>query len=127
MSQQSSSIPDPFQLWRDWVANSERQWNSFLNNAMATDEFSAVLGRGMDVYLAMQKNLNEVMGRYFTALNVPSRSDVLTLGDRLAAVEEKLAGLEVSINRLVAAQGSAPAANSISAPKPPRTKQPAKA
>ena len=129
MSQQGSSASDPFQVWRDWVSNSERQWNAFLNDAMATDEFSQAMGRGMDMYLGMQKNLNEVMGRYFTTMNMPTRDDILALGNRLTAVEDRLAGLEAAINRLAKPNPEAKAGGSSTTtpkPRPARTKRPAK-
>ena len=133
MSQQGSSATDPFQVWRDWVSNSERQWNAFLNDAMATDEFSQAMGRGMDMYLGLQKNLNEVMGRYFTTMNMPSRDDILALGNRLTAVEDRLAGIEAAINRLGRTPPAAESGASASAvpavqarPRPARTKRPAK-
>lgn len=129
MSQQGSSATDPFQVWRDWVSNSERQWNALLNTAMATDEFSQAMGRGMDVYLGLQKNLNEVMGRYFTTMNMPSRDDILALGNRLTAVEDRLAGIEAAINRLgrtPAAESGASASAAQARPRPARTKRPAK-
>ena len=66
------STPDPFAMWRDWLSSSERQWNSFLNQAMSTDEFGQAMGRMMDVYLGMQKNMNEVMG---ALLHGPQRAD----------------------------------------------------
>lgn len=130
MSQQGSSAADPFQLWRDWVSNSERQWNAFLNDAMATDEFSQAMGRGMDMYLGLQKNLNEVMGRYFTTMNIPSRDDILALGNRLTAVEDRLAGIEEAITRLASSKkagAGGKAATATPAPRPARTKRPASA
>jgi hypothetical protein len=51
-------------MWRNWLSESERQWNGFLNQAMATDEFSQTMGRFMDVYLNLQKSMSEAMGRY---------------------------------------------------------------
>ena len=117
---------DPFAMWRDWVANSERQWNGFLNNAMATDEFSQTMGRMMDVYLNVQKNMNEVMGKYLQTINVPTRSDILALGERLSQIEDRLSGIEISL------RASAPATNAVGSPlaapavkKPARTKKPA--
>ena len=89
-----ATTPDPFAMWRDWLSNSERQWNSFLNQAMSTDEFGQAMGRMMDVYLGAQKNMNEVMGRYFTALNMPTRTDVLSLANRLSEIEERLGSIE---------------------------------
>jgi len=115
---------DPFALWRDWVANSERQWNGFLNNAMATDEFSQTMGRFMDVYLNLQKNMNEVMGRYLQTINVPTRNDILALGERLSQIEDRLSGIENTL-RANAAPLPAPAAAAAVA-RPPRTKKPAK-
>jgi polyhydroxyalkanoic acid synthase PhaR subunit len=120
--------PDPFAAWRDWLSTSERQWNSFLNQAMSTDEFGQAMGRMMDVYLGMQKNMNEVMGRYFTALNVPTRTDVLSLANRLSEIEERLGSIEdaVRTTRVEAPAGAEP--RMIDAPaaaRPPRTKKPA--
>jgi polyhydroxyalkanoic acid synthase PhaR subunit len=115
---------DPIAMWRDWVSQSERQWNTFLNNAMSTDEFSQSMGRMMDVYLGMQKNMNETMGRYFSALNIPSRSDILSLGDRLGAIEDRLTSIESALTGMKA--GKAAASDEPAAPRPPRTRKPDK-
>ncbi len=117
---------DPLALWRDWVANSERQWNSFLNNAMATDEFSQTMGRMMDVYLNVQKQMNEVMGRYLQLINVPTRNDILAVGERLSQIEDRLASIESALS---AAAKPAPATVAAAAPaaRPARTRKPAKA
>lgn len=115
-----ATTADPLAMWREWVATSERQWNAFLNNAMATDEFSQAMGRFMDVYLNMQKTMNETMGRYFQAINVPTRDDVVALGQRLSQIEDRLARMEDALR----ASSQAPAAPA--APRPPRTKKPPK-
>jgi polyhydroxyalkanoic acid synthase PhaR subunit len=120
---------DPLAMWRDWVANSERQWNGFMNNAMATDEFSQTMGRMMDVYLNMQKNMNEVMGRYLQLINVPTRNDILGLGERLSQIEDRLGQIENAIGavqRSTAAQ-TATQENAPARVRPPRTKKPVKA
>jgi len=116
---------DPFAMWRDWVANSERQWNGFLNNAMATDEFSQTMGRMMDVYLNVQKNMNEVMGRYLQTINVPTRNDILALGERLSQIEDRLSNIENGLRAasVVANRQAPPAAAAVK--KPARTKKPA--
>lgn len=118
---------DPLALWRDWVANSERQWNAFLNNAMATDEFSQTMGRMMDVYLNVQKQMNEVMGRYLQVINVPTRNDVIAIGERLSQIEERLVSIEDAITAGQRATGAEPATTGAPpAARPPRTKKPAK-
>lgn len=121
---------DPFAMWRDWVSNSERQWNSFLNDAMSTDQFGESMARFMDLYLNMQKNMNEVMGRYLTVLNIPTRGDVVALGDRLANIEDRLSGIESAVKRpatAAAAAAPAPAEAAKPKPRPARTRKPAKA
>ena len=122
---------DPFEMWRDWMANSERQLNGFLNNAMATEQFTQSMGQFMDVYLNMQKSLNEVMGRTFSALNLPTRTDILSLGERLSAIEDHLGKIEASIAALKSAPAvsagiaATPATPVAAIPRPPRTKKPA--
>lgn len=122
---------DPFEMWREWMANSERQWNGFLNNAMATDQFTQSMGQFMDVYLNMQKSMNEAMGRYLSSVNLPTRTDVLALGERLSAIEDQLgvvqstlAGLKTAAPMKAAAASKASPAAAVS--RPPRTKQPTK-
>lgn len=119
---------DPFEMWRDWMANSERQWNGFLNNAMATDQFTQSMGQFMDVYLNMQKSMNEVMGRYMSALNLPTRNDILALGERLSAIEDHLGTIESDLGAMkspAAAKATTTASPNGDAARPPRTKKPA--
>jgi polyhydroxyalkanoic acid synthase PhaR subunit len=130
VAESTSPGVDPLAMWRDWVAQSERQWNGFLNNAMATDEFSKSLGGMMDVYLNMQKSMNEVMGRYFSGMNMPTRDDVLGIGDRLRAIEERLTSIESLLAKARTAGSEVgsqtPPAAVSGRPRPPRTKKPAK-
>lgn len=122
MSNNPSAGMDPLTMWRDWVTQSENQWNAFFNQAMATDEFSQTMGRFMDVYVNMQKTMNDVMGRYLTAANLPTRTDILALGDRLSAIEERLIGLEArGASAATSAKAGAPAST---AKRPARTRKP---
>ena len=102
MSKTETTPPDISAVWRDWATQSERQWNEFFNEMMGTDEFSQSLGRNLDVFLHFQKTMSEAMGPYLTALNVPTRTDVLTLGDRLQAIENRLAAIEANLSVLQA-------------------------
>jgi polyhydroxyalkanoic acid synthase PhaR subunit len=124
-----TTTADPLGMWRDWMANSERQWNGFLNDAMATDEFSQTMGRMMDGYLNLQKNMNEVMGRYLQLINVPTRNDILAIGERLSQIEERLDQIEDGLLRRDAGQPATATAAPLAAtmPRPPRTKKPARA
>jgi polyhydroxyalkanoic acid synthase PhaR subunit len=119
----ASPIPDPVAAWRSWISQSEQQWNALLNQAMGSDQYSQWMGRMMETYVTMQKNMAESMSRYLGALNLPTRTDILTLGDRLAMIEDRLAGIE----RMLTAAGTSAASTdgaTAAAMRPPRTKQP---
>ena len=122
----AEQISDPFQMWREWRSESERQMNSFLNDAMATEQFSRGMGQVMDVSLNLQKTMSDSFGRYLSAFNMPSRTDVLDLANRLTYIEERLSSIEatlVSSARAVTAPGVSAVA--VERERPPRTKKPA--
>lgn len=124
MSSTPASTPepiDPFQLWRDWLTQSERQWNEFFNQMMGTEEFGRAMGAMMDAYLNTQRTFSDAFGRYFSSINVPTRTDVLTLGNRLTEIEERLASIESLLRGMAPAEPAEPPAP---APRPPRTKRP---
>ena len=110
-------------MWREWVTQSERQWNAFFNEVMGTDQYTQAMSRFMDMYMKGQKSLGEAMGRYFTTLNVATRTDVLALGERLVAIEERLAAIEAGLSA-AGSRDERGATRVPSAPRPPRTKKP---
>jgi len=123
VAEPTSPVPDPAAAWRAWLTQSEQQWNAFLNQVMGTDQYTQSMGRTMEAYAAIQKNMAEGMSRYLGALNMPTRTDILTLGDRLAMIEDRLAGIE----RMLAEAGASAAASdgaSGAGLRPPRTKRP---
>jgi polyhydroxyalkanoic acid synthase PhaR subunit len=116
----SKGPSDPFAWWRDWLVQSERQWNATFNELMGSDQFAQSMGRWMEMYLGVQKNVNEMLGRTLTGLNVPNRDDVAELGQRLSAIEERLARIETMIER-----GTGVVASTTERRRPPRTRKPA--
>jgi hypothetical protein len=79
----------------------------------------------MDLYLNVQKNMNEVMGRYLQTINVPTRNDILALGERLSQIEDRLSSIENGLRAAaVATAKSAPASAAPEVKKPARTKKP---
>jgi polyhydroxyalkanoic acid synthase PhaR subunit len=94
VADQKSPAVDPFKAWRDWLDQTERQLNSFFNQVMGTDQYARFLGQFNDLSLNMQKNMGEAMSRYFASLNLPTREDLAALGQRLNAIEQRLAAFE---------------------------------
>ena len=90
-SRDARETSDPFAWWREWLVQSERQWNTALNELMGTDQFASSMGRWMELYLGVQKNLNETLGRALTGMNVPNRDDVAELD--VAVIERMTAAV----------------------------------
>jgi len=123
MADQKNSAGEAFASWRDWVAQSETQVNKLLNDVMGTEGYTRILGGLTKVFVSMQKNTGEALERYFTALSLPTRSDVLEVGLRLSVIESRLAAMETLLARM--AGGNASSVQSVAAvPRPPRTKKP---
>jgi len=123
MSDDRPSIPDPFAAWREWVSQSERQWNAFFNQVMGSDQYTQSMGRLMEMYVTAQKGLGDMLERYFTTLNLATRTDVLALGERLVGIENRLTAIEAAL-RAASPRDDALAAAAPSLARPPRTRKP---
>ncbi len=120
MSQQSRSS-DPMEKFRELVTEWERGFDALANRVMGTDEFSRTMNQFQNLQLTMQKAFAEAMGKHLANLNLPSRDDVLRVGEAVHEVDMRLARMELKLDELARAAGVEP-----SKPKkgPPRTKQP---
>ena len=122
MADQKSPAVDPFAAWRDWLDQTERQLNNYFNQMMGTEQYARFLGQFGEFSLNMQKNMGEAMRGYFASLNLPTREDLAVLGERLHALEERVAAIERSSPSVALAGGGAAPASATS--RPPRTKKP---
>ncbi len=120
----SDDRPDVGQLWRTWLTETEHQWNTFFNDVMSTDSFGRFLGGYMEIYSTFQRLVAQNMERSLSTLNVPSRSDIVDLSERLSGVEERLAAIEASINALAEAVGHPSEPAAVTQLRPRRTRRP---
>jgi type II secretory pathway component PulF len=112
------SASDPLALWRGMVSQWEKNVNELANKNMATDQFSGSMNQMLNAMLQGQQSMGEVMARYLASLNLPSRSDLLSLGEQLGAIETQLS----HIAQLLERQNGSQVATSVKTP--PRTKRP---
>lgn len=112
---------DPMALWRELTAQWEKSTNEFANEAMASDPFRQGMHGGMNASLTAQKALGDLMARYLTLLNLPTRADIQALGEQLQRIDDHLANISRAVE-----SGRRPAASAAAdAPaKPRRTRQP---
>jgi hypothetical protein len=121
MSERKTLNLDPMRAWRDWFIGAERQWSESLSQLMKDEAVARAMGQDFNATLHRQKMFAEVVGQTLAAMNLPSRDEILALGERMGRIEDGLAAVQASITQL----RLSPAVSAAVA-RPPRTRQPAK-
>jgi hypothetical protein len=113
---------DPMERFRELVTEWERNIDSLANRFMGTDEFSRAMNQFQSMQLGMQKAFAEVMAKHLATLNLPSREDVLRVGQAVHEVDMRLARMEQRLDEVARVAGAEPTAPRRKGP--PRTKRP---
>ena len=117
---------NPIRLWREWIVKSEKMWSDAITDVMGNPQMSAGMGRSMQEFLHMHRMFSESVAQYLSALNLPSRSDILDLSDRLGQLEDAVAAISVDLReqRALLAGAGVVAGEQTKKKKPSRTKKP---
>ena len=115
---------DPFALWQKMIGEMEKGFNAFANQAMVSPQFSKAVNQAGGASAGAQKQFGNMMEKYFLAMNLPSRAQMVGMAERLQAIETQLSEIKALLQQMNAAAGSGPVASPPSPPKPPRTKRP---
>ena len=117
---------NPVRLWREWFVKSEKAWSQSLTDIMGDERFPKGMGRYMQEALHTHRMFSESMAQYLANLNLPSRQDILDLGDRMGQVEDALAAVQVELRevRTRLAQGVNVTPVASGAQRPARTRRP---
>lgn len=122
---------DPIRLWREWFVKSEKSWSDALSEMMGDEHFSKGMGRYTLEALHTHRMFSETMAQYLANLNIPSRSDILDMNDRLAHMEETLNQIQVELREQrsqmarLAASGVGASTATTASVRPARTRKPA--
>jgi hypothetical protein len=114
---------DPAELWRTMLGEMEKGFNAFANQAMATPEFSKAMNQAGTASAGAQRQVGDLMEKYLTGMNMPSRAQMVWFGERLQAIESDLAEIKSMLRAVYQHSGADDSAGA--APRPPRTKKPA--
>jgi len=90
----SDQQPDPTEAFRNLVTEWERGFDAMANRIMGTEEFSRSMNQLQDLQLSMQKRFNEAMAEQLSTFNIPSRDDILRLGESVRSLDKRLSGIE---------------------------------
>ncbi|WP_420444763.1 poly(R)-hydroxyalkanoic acid synthase subunit PhaE [Candidatus Poriferisodalis sp.] len=117
---------DPLRTWREWYQKSEKQWSDALSCILGNDQFAQTTGKYVQEAMHLHRMFTESMAQYLAALNLPSRTDITALSDRVGELEDTVAGLQVEVRhvrRSLAEHDGAAQADGVPV-RPKRTKQP---
>lgn len=107
---------DPMKAWRDWFVKNERDWSASMTSMIKEDSVSSALGQELKAQLYQQQALAKSMAGPMAAMNLPTRDDMTSLGERLGQLEDAVARIEALLVQTKAA-------NTDPATKPPRTRK----
>jgi hypothetical protein len=111
---------DPVAIWQTMIGEMEKGFNAFANQAMTSPEFSRAVNQAGGVAAGAQKQLGDLMEKYLVSMNLPSRSQMVGMAERLQSIEGQLNEIKALLHQV---HGASSGANPAS-PKPPRTRRP---
>lgn len=91
---------NPVAMWRDWFVRSEAQWSEYMSALLKNEQAGGALNRHVGELQMMHRQFAEMAQAALAAANLPSRSDLEALDERLGRVEDGLAQVAASLSRL---------------------------
>jgi polyhydroxyalkanoate synthesis regulator phasin len=107
---------DPFAVWQRMIAEMEKGFNAFANQAMATSQFSKAMNQAGGATAGAQKQISDLMERYLVRMNMPSRAQMVGMAERLQAIESQLNDIQALLQQMNA--NAAPQPVTTSPPQP---------
>ena len=114
---------DPAAIWQSMMGEMEKGFNSFANQAMASPEFSKVMNQVGGATAGAQKQLGDLMEKYLLSLNLPSRTQLVGMAERLQSMEGQLNEIKAMLVQMSRNNGARDDGYGAT-PRPPRTKRP---
>jgi predicted nucleic acid-binding protein len=115
---ESSKVPDPFETmtslwetnlknWKEIRDTSLDSWSKMMIDSVNTDEYSRTTGQWLDTYLTLsqpyRRIIDVMMTQVLTNLNMPMRSDVTSLAERLTNIETRLDDQDAKLDDILKA------------------------
>ena len=111
---------DPMAFFRQMVSQWEKVANEFGGKVASSSEFAQGMQGMTTASLTVQQAVSEATGKALTAANMPTRADIVALGERLGAVEAQLIRIETLLSQAVAGAAPQPSGPKRTRKPPPR-------
>jgi hypothetical protein len=112
------AFPDLGNLWRDLLRQWEDAGNSLGTDAMKSPEFSKFMNHATNSSAALQRVFADISARYLAALNLPTKSDITAITERLHAIEQRIEEMQLAM-----AEGQSQGPSGRGFVKPTRNRQ----
>jgi BMFP domain-containing protein YqiC len=128
MSSHDFNDLSPTQIWRNWFVQCESQWSEALTQLLKDPRVAEPLNRQLSEVQLVHRQFAEYAQASLAWLNLPSRSDLEALDERMGRLEDGLAQVAAALSdlRLALAATSPALAADVQAVRPSRTRRPAK-
>lgn len=113
------AFPDFGNLWRDLLRQWEDAGNSLGTDAMKSPEFSKFMNQATSSSAALQRVFADLSAKYLAALNLPTKSDITAIAERLQAIERRIEEIQLTM-----AEHQSQEPRSSGFVKPTRNRQP---
>ncbi len=124
MSQSSDSVNpfDPFSTWRQARDAYLDAWSKAMIDLVNTEAYAESTGRMLDSYLTLstpaRKIMEQTMTQVLAQLNMPTRSDIISLAERLTNIEMRLDDLDAKLDQAPTPPAEPPAPQQQPKPAP---------
>jgi hypothetical protein len=91
------AFPDFGNLWHDLLRQWEDAGNSLGTDAMKSPEFSKFMNLVTSSSAALQGVFADLSAKYLAALNLPTKSDIIAITERLHAIEKRIEEMQLTM------------------------------
>jgi len=104
MSQKSDEQQafDPFGVWKNMRDTGMDAWSKMMIQLVNNDAYAQASGAMLDAWLTssapFRKAIDSTMTQVLTQLNMPTRTDITSLAERLTHIEMRLDDLEAKLD-----------------------------
>lgn len=96
---------DPFAPWKQFQGPMMDAWAKAMSEAAASQDFTQAMAQSLNAYFEaaapFQKQIEQALEKYIQQMQLPSRSEVLQLSERLTSIEMRLDDIEAKIDDLL--------------------------
>ena len=93
--------------WKSMRDTSLDSWSKTMIDTVNSDEYSRTTGQWLDTYLTLSQPFRRIidlmMTQVLTGLNIPMRSDVTSLAERLTNIETRLDDQDAKLDDILSA------------------------